>query len=162
MATTTLSTVPGPTGALASLARAYVRFGEAWAAPVLFLTIRIWMAEIFFRSGLLKLADLDAATFLFTDVHPVPLLPPWLAAYLATAIELGCSTLLALGLAARLAALPMLAMALVIQFVVGTSDPSFWATEHFYWMFLLALVACKGAGTLSLDRLLAARGWPLT
>jgi putative oxidoreductase len=88
-------------------------------------------------------------------VHPVPLLPPWLAAYLVTTIELVCPALLVLGLAARLAALPMLAMALVIQFVVGSADPAFYLTEHYHWMFLLAVIVTKGPGRLSVDHLLA-------
>jgi uncharacterized membrane protein YphA (DoxX/SURF4 family) len=118
-----------------SLGAALVRFTEGWLAPPLFLAIRLWMADIFFRSGLLKIRNLDGAIYLFSEVHPMPLLPPWLAAYLVTTIELVCPTLLVLGLAARLAALPMLAMALVIQFVVGSADPAFYLTEHYYWMF---------------------------
>jgi putative oxidoreductase len=140
-----------------SLGAALIRFAEGWLAPLLFLAIRLWMADIFFRSGLLKIQNLSGAIFLFTDVHPVPFLAPWLAAYLVTTIELVCPTLLALGLAARLAALPMLAMALVIQFVVGSADPAFYLTEHYYWMFLLAVIITKGPGRLSLDHLLARR-----
>jgi putative oxidoreductase len=87
----------------------------------------------------------------------VPFLAPWLAACLVTTIELVCPVLLVLGLAARLAALPMLAMALVIQFVIGSADPAFYMTEHYYWMFLLALIVTKGPGRLSLDHLLARR-----
>ena len=83
----------------------------------------------------------------------MPFLAPWLAAYLTT-IELVCPVLLVLGLAARLAALPMLAMALVIQFVVGAADPAFHLTEHYYWMFLLGVIITKGPGRLSLDHLL--------
>ena len=120
-----------------------------WLAPIVLLAIRLWMAEIFFRSGLLKIQDIGSATFLFTEVHPVPLLPPVLAAYIATAVELVASTLLALGLCARLAALPMLAMTLVIQFIVGANDPAFYVTEHYYWMFLLAIVIAVGPGALS-------------
>jgi putative oxidoreductase len=142
------------------LISALIGFAERWLAPVLFLAIRLWMASIFFRSGLLKIQDLDGATFLFIQVHPVPFLPPELAAYLATTIELVCSTLLALGLAARFAALPMLAMALIIQFVVGAHDPTFYQTEHDYWMFLLAVIVTKGPGRLSLDHLLARRLQP--
>ncbi len=144
----------------APLIAALIRFAEGRLAPVLFLVIRLWMADIFFRSGLLKLQDLEGAIFLFTQVHPVPFLPPDLAAYLATTIELVCSTLLALGLAARFAALPMLAMALVIQFVVGAHDPTFYQTEHYYWIFLLAVIVTKGPGRLSLDQLLARRFQP--
>jgi putative oxidoreductase len=102
-----------------------IGFPELRLAPLAFLAIRLWMAEIFFRSGLLKVQNLSGAVFLFTEVHPVPFLAPWLAACLVTTIELVCPTLLALGLAARLAALPMLVMALVIQFVVGSADPAF-------------------------------------
>ncbi len=141
----------------ASLVRASIGFAEHWLAPPLFLAIRLWMADIFFRSGLLKIQDLDGAMFLFAAVHPVPFLPPWLAAYLVTTIELVCPVLLVLGLAARLAALPMLVMALVIQFVIGSADPAFYQREHYYWMFLLALIVTKGAGRLSLDHLLAQR-----
>jgi len=156
------ATLLGPVGEsmwaqAARLTAALIGFAERWLAPLLFLAIRLWMASIFFRSGLLKIEDLDGAIFLFTAVHPVPFVPPWLAAYLATAIELLCSTLLAVGLAARFAALPMLAMALVIQFVVGANDPAFYQTEHYYWMFLLALIVTKGPGRLSLDHLLAQR-----
>jgi putative oxidoreductase len=156
------ATLFGPVGESAwmrgaRLISALIRFAEGWLAPILFLGIRLWMASIFFRSGLLKIQDLDGAVFLFSEVHPVPFLAPELAAYLATTIELGCSALLALGLAARFAALPMLAMALVIQFVVGAHDPAFYQTEHSYWMFLLAVIITKGPGSLSLDHLLERR-----
>ena len=141
----------------ASLVRASMSFVERWLAPLVFLAIRLWMAEIFFRSGLLKIQNLGGAIFLFSEVHPVPLLPPWLAAYLVTAVELVCPVLLVLGLAARLAALPMLIMVLVIQFVVGAADPAFHLTEHYYWMLLLGVIVSKGPGRLSIDHLLARR-----
>jgi putative oxidoreductase len=139
------------------LGSALIGFAERWLAPLLFLAMRLWMAEIFFRSGLLKIRNPSGAIYLFAEVHPVPFLAPWLAAYLVTAIELVCPVLLVLGLAARLAALPMLAMALVIQFVVGAADPAFHLTEHYYWMFLLGVIVTKGPGRLSLDHLLARR-----
>ena len=140
-----------------TLASALIGFAERWLAPLLFLAIRLWMADIFFRSGLLKIRNPSGAIYLFTEVHPVPLLAPWLAAYLVTAVELVCPVLLVLGLAARLAALPMLAMALVIQFVIGAADPAFHVTEHYYWMFLLGVIITKGPGRLSLDHLLMRR-----
>lgn len=124
---------------------------DDWPSGIVLLAARLWMAEIFFRSGWLKIQDMGSAEFLFSEVHPVPFLPPLLAAWLAVAVELGASTLLALGLLARLAALPMLAMALVIQFVVGLQDPGFYQQEHYYWMFLFLFVITLGAGRLSLD-----------
>ena len=158
MATTFSATAAAPVWARGiSVGAALIRFAERWLAPFVFLAIPLWMADIFLRSGLLKIQNPSGAVFLFTDVHPVPFLAPWLAAYLVTTIELVCPVLLALGLATRLAALPMLAMALVIQFVVGSADPAFYLTEHYYWMFLLAVIITKGPGRLSLDCLLARR-----
>ena len=155
---TTLADAPAPWRARGlALGSTLIRLAERWLAPFVFLAIRLWMAEIFFRSGLLKIRNPGGAVYLFSEVHPVPFLAPWLAAYLVTAIELVCPVLLVLGLGARLAALPMLAMALVIQFVVGAADPAFHLTEHYYWMFLLALIVAKGPGRLSLDHLLARR-----
>ena len=158
MATTIFGTPAAPIWTRGvSVGAALIRFAEIWLAPLVLLAIRLWMADIFFRSGLLKIQNLSGAVFLFTEIHPVPFVAPWLAAYLVTTIELICPTLLALGLAARLAALPMLAMALVIQFVIGAADPAFHLTEHYYWMFLLLVIVTKGPGRLSLDCLLARR-----
>lgn len=144
-------------GGLPARAEQVATMAEDWLSPLLLLAMRLWMAEIFFSSGLLKIQDMNAAVFLFTEVHPVPFLPPPLAAWLATAVELVASTLLAVGLLARLAALPMLAMTLVIQFVVGAADPAFHVIEHDYWMMLLGTVIVFGPGALSLDRWLVRR-----
>jgi len=52
---------------------------------------------------------------LFQDEYKVPLLPPVIAAMLATTFELGCSSLLIAGLATRLATLPLLGQIVTIQ-----------------------------------------------
>jgi putative oxidoreductase len=157
MATTFSGDAPRLADRLAGLMATLRDAAERWLAPPLLLAIRLWMAEIFFRSGVLKIQDITAATFLFTEVHPVPLLPPPVAAWLAIAVELVASALLAVGLAARLAALPILAMTFVIQFVVGANDPAFYAREHYYWMFLLGIVIAVGPGALSVDHWLVRR-----
>ena len=69
-----------------------------------------------------------------------------------------------LGLAARLGALPMLAIALVIQFALGSVNLAYANIEHFYWMFVLAMIVDRGPGRLSLDHYLVRRvvredGW---
>ena len=64
---------------------------------------------------------------------------------------------LVVGLASRLAAIPMLAMALVIQFALGSVNPAFDNVEHFYWMFVLAMIVTRGPGRISLDHYLARR-----
>jgi putative oxidoreductase len=78
------------------LVRSIIGFAERWLAPVPYLAIRLRMADIFFRSGLLKIQNLPRATFLFSEVHPLPLLPAEIAAYLATANERICPVLLTL------------------------------------------------------------------
>ena len=127
---------------------------ERYAAPVLDLAVRLWMARIFFNSGRTKIADWDSTVFLFEEEYKVPLLPPEAAAGLATTFELCMPVLLVLGLATRLAALPLLGMALVIQFALGASDSAYDNIEHYYWMFLSAMIVLRGPGTLSLDHLL--------
>ncbi len=58
--------------------------------------------------------------------------------------------LLILGLASRLATLPMLGMLLTIQLFVY---PQAW-TEHLVWGSILLFLLTRGAGAVSLDRLL--------
>lgn len=131
---------------------------DGYAAPLLDLAIRLTMAPIFFRSGLQKIADWPATVFLFQEEYRVPLLPPDLAALLAAATELTMPVLLVLGLATRLAALPLLAMALVIQFVLGAENPAFSNPQHYFWMLLLTGLVVRGGGRLSLDHWLVCRG----
>ena len=127
---------------------------ERFVAPVLDLAIRLWMARVFFNSGLVKIMDWDATVFLFQDEYKVPILPPEVAAVFGTTFELGMPVLLVLGLFARLAALPLIVMALVIQFVLGANNPAYDSVEHFYWLFLLATIVVRGPGKLSLDHLI--------
>jgi len=112
---------------------------------------RFWMARIFFKSGLTKIDDWANTVYLFTNEYNVPILPPTLAAGGATVVELAAPVFLVLGLATRLATLPMLAMTAVIQFTYE-SHP-----DHAVWAMLLATLLCFGPGKLSLDQLIARR-----
>ena len=85
---------------------------------------------------------------LFTDEYKVPVLSPEIAAMLATTFELGCSTLLVVGLTTRLATLPLLGMIAVIQLFVY---PHAWS-EHLTWTSLLLFLLTRGPGPISLDR----------
>src|ERR1017187_9897691 len=73
-------------------------------APALDLALRIFLANVFFKSGLTKIQNWDSTLYLFSDVYHVPLLPPEFAAYMTTGAELGLSALLVLGLFGRFAA----------------------------------------------------------
>jgi putative oxidoreductase len=136
--------------AAASYARATAVL-ERYAAPVFDLAVRFWMARVFFNSGRVKIADWNSTIYLFRDEYKVPVLPPEVAAVIGTTFELGMPIFLVLGLCARLAALPLIGMACVIQFVLGASNPDYDNVEHFYWLFLLTLIVVRGPGTLSLD-----------
>jgi putative oxidoreductase len=127
------------------------------ASPVFDLLVRLWVARVFFLSGRTKIADWDTTLELFREEYRVPLLPVPVAATLGAGFELTMPVFLVLGLGARLAALPLIAMALVIQFVLGQANPDYDNVEHIYWLFLLGMIAIKGAGPLSLDALIAAR-----
>src|SRR5712692_1856224 len=84
---------------------------------------------------------------LFADEYQVPVLPPEIATALSVTFELGCSTLLVLGLATRLATLPLLGMLAVIQTFVY---PHSWS-DHLIRGSLLLFLLTRGAGTVSLD-----------
>lgn len=120
-------------------------FLERYGAPIILLIIRLWMARIFWYSGLVKISDWQSTIALFQYEYKVPVINPELAAYLAAATELTCPILLTLGIAARFATVPMLIMTAVIQFTYYNSN------EHFYWAMLLATILCFGPGKISLD-----------
>jgi len=115
------------------------------------LAMRIAVGAVFFNSGLLKFNSWELAIKLFQDEYKVPLLDPVWAARLATFNELTFSVLLVVGLATRMAALPLLGMIAVIQTFVY---PQAW-TEHLLWASILVFLLTRGPGELSLDHLIA-------
>lgn len=118
------------------------------AIPQLFF--RFGMALVFWRSAQSKLASWDTTLQLFQEEYRVPVLPPDIAAYLATTVELATPVLLVLGLATRLGAAAMFGMALVIQlFVYPENYP-----DHLLWAGPLLYLILRGAGVLSLDHLI--------
>ena len=122
-----------------------------WLSPLLLLVLRVWMARVFFISGLTKIRDFDNAVALFADEYQVPILPPELAAVMGTLFELSCPVLLVLGFATRLATLPLLAMTAVIYL---TYDQGI---EVLYWGMLLATILSVGPGMLSVDQVIKRR-----
>jgi len=105
---------------------------------------------VFLNSGLLKINSWEFAIKLFEDEYKVPLLDPVWAARLATFNELTFSVLVIVGLAARIATLPLLGMIAVIQTFVY---PQAW-TEHLLWASILVFLLTRGPGELSLDHLI--------
>jgi len=136
-------------------------YADKFVAPVLYLIIRLYIAQIFFQSGLLKFQNLlngnwEATVGQFADLYPVPGLPASVAAVMGTAGEIVLPILLAFGLFGRFAALGLIGMTCVIQFLVP-EDYGVANDIHYYWLMLLAVIVVRGAGTLSLDHLIQRR-----
>lgn len=149
---TLMTTMPARPSIAERIRSFYIR-AERFPTTILGLMMRVAVGMIFLKSGLTKIASWDITVSLFQDEYRVPLLPPELAAYLATAAELGCSTLIFAGLATRIAALPLLGMTLVIQAFVY---PQNWV-EHLTWASMLLFLISRGPGMLSVDHLI--RRW---
>lgn len=136
----------------------YARFERVLQtlSPAIDLATRLYIAWVFFKSGLLKIQSWESTLALFEYEFAVPLLTPAVAAYLGTAAELVLPVLLALGLAGRFAALALFAFNLVA--VISYPDLSDVGRQHhLYWGMLLAMLAVHGPGLLSVDRWLARR-----
>lgn len=114
------------------------------------LLFRLAIAGVFLRAGIQKARGWESTLALFSDEYKLPGFPPEIAAVMATCFEIGCSTLLVLGLASRLATLPLLGMIMTIQLFVY---PEAWP-EHLVWGSILVFLLTRGPGACSLDRLL--------
>lgn len=138
-------------------ARRYYVVARSWLEclplSLIQLAMRVAVGSVFFNSGLLKIRSWEFAIKLFEDEYKVPFIDPTLAARLATFNELVFPAFLFLGLATRLATLPLLGMTLVIQTFVY---PQAW-TEHLLWASVLVFLLTRGPGALSLDHLIEAQ-----
>ena len=123
---------------------------ERFPLSILQLGLRIGIGAVFFKSGLLKINSWEFAVKLFQDEYKVPLLDPVLAAQVTAFVELTVPVFLFLGLATRLATLPLLGMVFVIQTFVY---PQAWA-EHLLWVSVLTFLLTRGPGALSVDHLI--------
>ena len=124
---------------LSRLARFYYSASHwpEFLAPLLDLGLRLYVAEVFFKSGLTKIKNWDSTLYLFSDVYQVPLLNTDVAAYMATAGELGLSVLLVLGLFGRFAAAGLFILNAVAaySYYSGLSEAGLF--QHFAWGILL-------------------------
>lgn len=122
------------------------------------LALRLFPAAVFFTSGRTKVDGLfhirDSTWFLFQMDYALPLIPPQVAAVMATTAEHLLPVLLVLGLLTRFAALGLLGMTLVIQTFVY---PEAWQLHGTWAACFLALIL-RGPGRLSLDRWLGLDG----
>jgi putative oxidoreductase len=128
-------------------------------APIADLAARLYIANVFFRSGWSKITDWESTLFLFRDEYHVPLLPPELAAVLGTAGELGLPVLLAFGLFTRFSAggLFILNIVAVVSYYDALKDSPVAIQDHLEWGIILALLMVSQVRQLTLDHLLQRR-----
>ncbi|GAD91058.1 hypothetical protein VHA01S_066_00200 [Vibrio halioticoli NBRC 102217] len=122
--------------------------------PLLLLFCRLWVAWVFFNSGLIKISTWESTLFLFEYEYQVPLLPWEIAAYVGTATELIIPVLLALGLFTRLFA----AILFVFNIMAVVSYPALWENgfyDHQLWGLMILINVIWGAGFFSTDHILS-------
>jgi putative oxidoreductase len=139
------------------LIQAAVR-GLNFLSPLLDLGLRLYVANVFFKSGLTKIANWQSTLALFENEYAVPLLPSNVAAYMGTAVELGVPVLLVLGFGTRFAAIVLF----VFNFIAMISYPDLseaGRNEHMYWGLLMLVAIFHGPGKLSVDHLIRRKFW---
>ena len=148
----------------------YAKVAAALAhlGPLALLLMRGWVAVVFWKAGVVKLADPIGTQYLFNQEYHVPLLSGNVAAFLGTWTELITPWLLGLGIAARPTALVLF----VYNIVAVISYPDLWPhgfwtglfgmedfADHKVWGLMLLAVVAWGPGTLSLDALMGRLFW---
>jgi putative oxidoreductase len=124
--------------------------GLDFAQPLVDLGVRLWVANVFWKSGLASVKDWESTLDLFKYEFHVPLLSPYAAAVLGTGTELVFPVFLAIGLAGRFSA----AALFVFNIVAVISYPALSEVglkDHTYWGILLLVSLLHGPGKISLD-----------
>jgi putative oxidoreductase len=140
-----------------ALIRTLISRLEAVPLSVNGLICRFAVAGVFWRSGETKVHDFfvinDSTYDLFRDEYKIPVLPPEIAAVVATISEHLFSALLVIGLASRLSAGALFGMTLTIEIFVY---PESWP-DHLMWSAALIFIILRGPGTWSVDHLIRKR-----
>lgn len=126
------------------------------ASSLIDFGLRIWVANVFFRSGLASLQDWESTLDLFKYEYKVPILSPTLAAVLGTGAELIFPLFLVIGLATRLNA----AALFVFNIIAVISYPALnevGLKDHTYWGILLLVIILHGPGKISIDHFISRR-----
>lgn len=129
--------------------------------PLALLAARLYIADVFWKSGWIKFTNWDSTLDLFREEYHVPVLPPGLAAVAGTFGELFFPVLLVLGLFGRLGAFGMFAVnaMAVVSYSHVLFQEGFEAAigQHILWGTLLLGLAVFGPGRISVDAWLESR-----
>ncbi len=129
-----------------------------WLAPLLG---RLSVGLLFMSTGWGKVHSLDKVTHFFESLHiPAPAFNAVIVGY----SELVCGTLLVLGLATRLATLPLIVSMVIAILTAKLSEIhglfDLVGSEEFTYLCVLAMIAIIGPGAVAMDHPLARRlGW---
>ena len=149
-----------PSSVWTSLAGSYCTVSQ-WLAklePLLLLGFRLYVARVFFMSGLTKLRDWSSTVALFTNEYHVPLLSPQVAAALGAATELSMPVLLALGIASRFASGTLFVFNIVaVVSYYATLAETGGIKDHALWGTMLLVLTVFGPGGIAIDRWLERR-----
>lgn len=127
-----------------------------WVAPFVDFILRLWVANIFFKSGLTKISSWESTITLFENEYQVPILSPEIAAYLATGTELIIPVLLFFGLGTRVSAVILF----VFNIIAVISYPDLGEVGqamHTYWGMILLVIIAYGPQLFSLDFWISSR-----
>lgn len=124
---------------------------------VFLLTIRLWLAKVFFMSGLTKIQSWETTLMLFEYEYSVPLIPAELAAYLATAAELAIPVFLVFGLLTRINVVALFVLNVVAAISYADLSPA-GEKDHVIWGLMTVVLFLYGPGRIAADWLIA-RKW---
>ncbi len=132
--------------------------------PVMLLGFRLYVAYVFFKSGLTKIGDDYMVTSSTIELFKYEYMPyaseslATIGAYLATYAELALPALLVVGFLTRPAALGLFILnAVAAYYIISVADDYSAAGEwqHITWGVMLAVIFAFGPGGLSIDKLIS-------
>lgn len=131
--------------------------------PVMLLGFRLYVAYVFFKSGLTKVDNSYMVTSSTLDLFKYEYMPyvseslATVGAYMASYAELILPILLVIGFLTRPAALGLFILNAVAAYSLAQTDfasaAGHW--QHISWGIMLAVIFAFGPGGLSIDKLLS-------
>ena len=122
-----------------------------WTVNLGLLILRLGIAVLMIPHGIPKLVKLLDGNFKFSD--PIGL-GSTASLILTVFSEFFCSILIALGLATRLAAIPLIITMIVIIFIVHGNNPVLSQVDLLLYLLGYIILLVTGSGKYSLDYLL--------
>ena len=123
-----------------------------WLQQILLFALRLWIFDVFFFSGWLKLSSWDTTIMLFEYEYSVPFVSPLVGAYLATFAELFFPCLLIVGIYPRLSALALFVLNIIAA--ISYADISAAGNQqHMLWGLMLLVLFINSSGKIQLSSL---------